>query len=176
MLGRCYDSASYLNLLRPLKNHSCRASIILTPASKSSRPNMSSLLTETSLSPAARHGPQRKGSAVIRPAALTLASGASALALIGCGGSSATSHHTVSPRPPAQRYVSALNAERLIGDRISGQRHQPVSVSCPSTVPLSAGHRFLCTATLPHRQTVLLLVTETDGQGRLRFQPARRGP
>jgi hypothetical protein len=94
-----------------------------------------------------------------------------ALALAGCGGSRVVPQQSKTTPARGPALLNARNADRLIAQQIEAQRHQRVTVSCPRTVPLKAGQQFLCRATLPGNKTVRLLVTETDTQGRLSFQP-----
>jgi hypothetical protein len=76
--------------------------------------------------------------------------------------------------------LSAMNRSNLdtsaaaaqISARLTSQFNMPISVQCPSHVPLEAGGVFECTASdqQGHQRTVR--VTQTDDQGNIRFELA----
>jgi hypothetical protein len=74
--------------------------------------------------------------------------------------------------------VTAMNRSNLdttaaaaqISARLTSQFNMPISVQCPSHVPLETGGVFECTASdkQGHQRTVR--VTQTDDQGNIRFE------
>lgn len=93
-----------------------------------------------------------------RVAGLT-AGGLLALSSYGCGRSAQT--------------LSTAPVERAIAQSILAQRHVHTRVDCPSTVQRKAGFIFKCTARL-NVGTYPVLVTETNGDGHVRYENASR--
>jgi hypothetical protein len=96
--------------------------------------------------------PSRRSRRAVALAALTT------VCLAACGSSAAT--------------LDSAKVERAIATSILEQRDITAIVTCPSKVPQTAGHVFTCTARLDVG-VYPVTVTETDGDGHVRFQDRR---
>lgn len=80
------------------------------------------------------------------------------VALAGCGTSAST--------------LDSVRVEQAIADSILRERDLRTTVSCPSRVPQKAGDAFTCQARLDVG-TYPIAVTETNGEGHVRYQNHR---
>jgi Domain of unknown function (DUF4333) len=70
------------------------------------------------------------------------------------------------------KYLDREKVERAIASSVLREHHIYTTVACPSKIPQTAGHAFTCTARLSVG-AYPVNVTETDGDGHVRYQDER---
>ncbi len=67
------------------------------------------------------------------------------------------------------RQLDTDRLETVLRERLTGQG-VTANVDCPDDVPLQQGHVSSCTLTFPDGSTQSVSVTQTDGEGNVRFE------